>query len=109
MASPIFVVDSSPAVRRMVEQISTLEGFEVVGFQDGPAALEAARRSAPSLIIADYHLDNMTFSGFCKEINKLDNLTETVSHFVGEPGRFPGRKSSAHAGCQSLPEETVSI
>ncbi|NJL18029.1 MAG: hypothetical protein HC938_13475 [Nitrospira sp.] len=61
----------------MVEQISFPEGFEVVGFQDGPAALEAARRSAPSLIIADYHLDNMTFSGFCKEINKLDNLTET--------------------------------
>lgn len=77
MASPIFVVDSSPAVRRMVEQISTPEGFEVVGFQDGPAALEAARQSSPSLIIADYHLDNMTFSGFCKEINKLDNLTET--------------------------------
>lgn len=78
MPSPIFVVDSSPAVRRMVEQISIPEGFEVVGFQDGPAALEAARRSTPSLIIADYHLDNMTFSGFCKEINKLDNLTETA-------------------------------
>ena len=53
MASPIFVVDSSPAVRRLVEQISIPEGFEVVGFQDGPAALEAARRSSPSLIIAD--------------------------------------------------------
>jgi len=78
MPSPIFVVDSSPAVRRMVEQISIPEGFEVVGFQDGPAALEAARQSTPSLIIADYHLDNMTFSGFCKEINKLDNLTETA-------------------------------
>lgn len=77
MPSAIFIVDSSPAVRRMVEQISTPEGFEVVGFQDGPAALEAARRISPALIIADYHLDNMTFSGFCKEINKLDNLTET--------------------------------
>ncbi len=77
MPSPIFIVDSSPAVRRMVEQISIPEGFEVVGFQDGPAALEAARRNTPLLIIADYHLDNMTFSGFCKEINKLDNLTET--------------------------------
>lgn len=77
MASSIFIVDSSPAVRRMVEEISTPEGFEVVGFQDGPAALEAARRISPALIIADYHLDNMTFSGFCKEVNKLDHLTET--------------------------------
>lgn len=77
MASSIFVVDSSPAVRRIVEEISAPEGFDVAGFQDGPAALDAARRNNPSLIIADYHLDNMTFSGFCKEINKLDHLTDT--------------------------------
>ncbi len=48
-----------------------------MGFQDGPAALEAARRMSPNLIIADYHLENMTFSGFCKEVHKLDNLAET--------------------------------
>jgi CheY-like chemotaxis protein len=89
MASPIFVVDSSPAVRRLVEQISTPEGFEVLGFQDGPAALEAARRSAPSLIIADYQLDNMTFSGFCKEINKLDNLAETSLVSLVNPADHP--------------------
>ncbi|HKQ34650.1 MAG TPA: response regulator [Nitrospiraceae bacterium] len=77
MPSTIFVVDSSPAVRRLVEQISKPEGCEVVGFQDGPAALEAARRMSPNLIIADYHLENMTFSGFCKEVHKLDNLAET--------------------------------
>jgi DNA-binding response OmpR family regulator len=75
--STIFVIDSSPAVRRMVEQISTPEGFEVVGFQDGPTALEAARKKSPHLIIADYHLDNMTFSGFCKEVHKIDNLADT--------------------------------
>lgn len=77
MPSSIFVVDSSPAVRRLVEQTSIPEGFEVVGFNDGPAALAAAKQGNPSLIIVDYYLENMTFSGFCKEINKLDNLTET--------------------------------
>jgi CheY-like chemotaxis protein len=77
VASTIFVVDSSPAVRRLVEQISKPEGCDVVGFQDGPTALEAARRMSPNLIIADYHLENMTFSGFCKEVHKLDNLAET--------------------------------
>ena len=77
MASTIFVVDSSPAVRRLVEHISKQEGCEVLGFQDGPTALDAARRMSPNLIIADYHLENMTFSGFCKEVHKLDNLAET--------------------------------
>lgn len=89
MPSPIFVVDSSPAVRRMVEQISTPEGFEVVGFHDGPTALKAARQNTPSLIIADYHLDNMTFSGFCKEINKSDNLTETLLISLINPADHP--------------------
>jgi len=77
VASTIFVVDSSPAVRRLVEHISRQEGCEVQGFQDGPAALQAARQTSPNLIIADYHLENMTFSGFCKEVYKLDNLAET--------------------------------
>jgi DNA-binding response OmpR family regulator len=77
VASTIFVVDSSPAVRRLVEHISKQEGCEVLGFQDGPAALDAARRTSPNLIIADYHLENITFSGFCKEVHKLDNLAET--------------------------------
>lgn len=89
MPSPIFVVDSSPAVRRMVEQISIPEGFKVVGFQDGPAALEAARKNTPSLIIADYHLENMTFSGFCKEINKLDSLAETFLISLINPADHP--------------------
>ena len=89
MASTIFVIDSSPAVRRMVEQISTPAGYDVVGFQDGPAALEAARKLSPNLIITDYHLDNMTFSGFCKEVHKLDNLTDTyIVALTGATDKF---------------------
>jgi len=87
--STIFIIDSSPAVRRMVEQISTPEGYDVIGFQDGPTALEAARKQGPNLIIADYHLENMTFSGFCKEVHKLDTLSETlIISLVGAADRL---------------------
>lgn len=89
MSAPIFIVDSSPAVRRLVEQISTPEGFDVQGFQDGPAALEAARRTKPALIIADYHLDRMTFSGFCREIHKLEHLSETRLVSLINPADHP--------------------
>ena len=77
MASSIFVIDSSPAVRRLVEQISKQEGCEAQGFQDASTALQAARTTSPNFIIVDYHLENMTFSGFCKEVYKLDSLAET--------------------------------
>ncbi len=78
MGSTIFVIDNSPAVQRMVEQLSASDGHRVVGFHDGPSALEAARAQSPALIIADYHLEQMTFSGFCKEIGRQDNLAETL-------------------------------
>src|SRR5262245_49734862 len=73
----------------MVEQISTPVGYDVVGFQDGPAALEAARKLSPNLIITDYHLDNMTFSGFCKEVHKLDTLSDTyIIALTGASDKF---------------------
>jgi CheY-like chemotaxis protein len=102
MSSSIFIVDSSPAVRRMVEQISTPEGYEVIGFQDGPAALEAARRISPTLIIADYHLDNMTFSGFCKEVNKLDHLTETYLISLVDAGDRPDENHLRSLGVKAF-------
>lgn len=101
MPSPIFIVDSSPAVRRLVEQISAPEGFDVVGFHDGPAALEAARRASPSLIIADYNLANMTFSGFCREITKLDHLTETQLISLINPADRPDEQHLRSLGVKA--------
>ncbi len=102
MSSSIFIVDSSPAVRRMVEETSTSEGFNVVGFQDGPTALEAARRISPALIIADYHLDNMTFSGFCKEVHKLDHLTDTYLISLIDPADRPDESHLRNLGVKAF-------
>ncbi len=102
MSSTIFIVDSSPAVRRMVEQISTPEGYDVVGFEDGPAALEAARQMSPELIIADYHLENITFSGFCKEVHKLDNLSETYIISLVSPADRPDESHLRSLGVKAF-------
>ena len=102
MPSPIFVVDSSPAVRRLVEQLSAPEGFEVMGFQDGPTALEAARQMHPALIIADYQLSNITFSGFCKEIHKIDHLAETSLISLVNPADHPDEKHLRTLGVKAF-------
>ena len=102
MPSPIFVVDSSPAVRRLVEQLSAPEGIEVMGFQDGPAALEAARQMNPALIIADYQLNNITFSGFCKEIHKLEHLAETSLISLVNPADHPDEKQLRALGVKAF-------
>ncbi|MGH7206169.1 MAG: response regulator [Nitrospiraceae bacterium] len=73
MASCLFLIDSSPAVRRLVEQASSAEGYEVTAFDDGPSALDAAKRLLPELIIADYHLDGIKFTDFCEELDRLES------------------------------------
>jgi CheY-like chemotaxis protein len=73
----------------MVEQISTPQGYEVVGFSDGPTALDAARRQTPNVIIVDYHLENITFSGFCKELRKHDSLADTQIVSLVNPADGP--------------------
>lgn len=77
MASRLFIVDSSPAVHRMVEQASGSEGYDVTAFKDGVSALDAAVRLAPDVIIADYHLEGMAFTSFCSELKKNDQLAST--------------------------------
>lgn len=84
MGARLFVIDGSPAVRRLVEQVSTTEGYEVHAFQDGPSALQAAKTLAPKTVIADFHLDKITFSSFCKELGKLDSGHEpSIVSLVG--------------------------
>jgi DNA-binding response OmpR family regulator len=102
VSTTIFIVDSSPAVRRIVEQISTPQGYEVVGFSDGPTALEAARRHTPNLIIVDYHLDNITFSGFCKELRKHDNLADTHIVSLVNPADGPDESRLRSLGVKAF-------
>jgi len=73
MASCLFIIDISPAVRRLVEQASSEEGYEVTAFDDGPSALHAAKRLRPELIIADYHLEGIKFTNFCEELDTLES------------------------------------
>ena len=77
MASRLFIVDSSPAVHRVVEQASGSEGYDVTAFKDARSALDAAGRLMPDIIIADYHLDGMAFTSFCSELKKSDRLAST--------------------------------
>ncbi len=74
MESHLFVIDNSPAIRRLVEQAATGEGFKVLAFSDGPAALAEAERVKPSIILADYHLEGVTFTTFCDKLGTLEVL-----------------------------------
>ncbi len=78
MESSLFVIDSSPAIRRLVEKAAEHGGYQVKAFSDGPTALEEASRLKPQIIIADYHLEGLTFTTFCEKLNELDLIPDTL-------------------------------
>lgn len=45
----------------------------MTAFDDGPSALDAAKRLRPELIIADYHLEGIKFTDFCEELDGLES------------------------------------
>ncbi len=74
----LYVIDSSPAIRRLVEQAASTEGFEVTAYSDGPSALDEAGRAAPRMIIADFHLEGITFTTFCDKLSDLNLIPSTM-------------------------------
>lgn len=65
------IVDDSPVIRRVASRILTDLGFSVVEAEDGPSALEKARREIPDVMLVDWHLGSMTGLEFLEEFNKL--------------------------------------
>src|SRR5262249_4837138 len=58
----ILVVDDSPAVRRLVADTLSRQGFHVVAAENGRIGLERALSEPPDLLITDYDMPEM--SGF---------------------------------------------
>jgi DNA-binding NarL/FixJ family response regulator len=53
----VFCVDDTPQMRRMLEQMLTLDDFEVVGLApSGEAALEAIVEADPDVVVIDYKM-----------------------------------------------------
>jgi len=76
VASTILVVDDEESMRDMLTRYLSAEGFTVETAGDGPAALAAARRLQPDLIVLDVMLPGM--DGF----EVLRRLRETSQVYV---------------------------
>jgi CheY-like chemotaxis protein len=77
MGSRLFLIDGSPAVQRLIEQAIAGECLEMRAFRRAHPALEAARRQKPDLVVADYHLEDMTFAQFCEALRTTEGCTGT--------------------------------
>jgi two-component system response regulator MprA len=64
----VLVVDDDPPLRRMLARTLTAEGFEVTVAADGGAALLAAERSAPDVIVLDVAMPAIDGLSVCRRL-----------------------------------------
>jgi two-component system, OmpR family, response regulator MprA len=68
MAERVLVVDDDAPVRRMLERSLRAEGFAVEAAADGGAALVAAERSAPDLVVLDVAMPGLDGIAVCRRM-----------------------------------------
>lgn len=64
----VLVVDDDRSLRRMLERTLTAEGFEVTVAADGGAALVAAERAAPDVIVLDVAMPALDGLSVCRRL-----------------------------------------
>lgn len=76
MRTKILIVDDEADILTLLEYNLDKAGFEVISAQDGPEALDLAKKEKPRLIILDIMLPSMEGTEVCKIIKK----DEATSH-----------------------------
>jgi two-component system response regulator MprA len=92
----VLVVDDDPPLRRMLQRTLTAEGFEVTVAGDGGAALVAAERSAPDLIVLDVAMPVLDGLAVCRRL-RAKGLPTPILMLTARDA-VPDRVSGLEAG-----------
>jgi len=92
----VLVVDDDPPLRRMLERTLAAEGFEVTLAADGGAALVAAERSAPDLIVLDVAMPVLDGLAVCRRLR--DKGLSTPILMLTARDAVPDRVAGLEAG-----------
>ncbi|HUK56023.1 MAG TPA: response regulator [Nitrospiria bacterium] len=76
MAKKLLVVDSNLAIQKLVEYNLSREKFEVTCLNDGLSALDLLAQIDPDLILADFHLEGISFVRFCEKVKQKQTSKE---------------------------------
>jgi CheY-like chemotaxis protein len=77
MPYKVYLADDSITIQKVVELTLSEEDFEVTAFSDGESALDAARKAAPDIILADIvmpRMDGYQLSQAIKQDPALKNI-----------------------------------
>ncbi|MGZ4174173.1 MAG: response regulator transcription factor [Solirubrobacteraceae bacterium] len=93
----VLVVDDDPPLRRMLERTLAAEGFNVTVAADGGAALVAAERAAPDVIVLDVAMPGIDGLAVCRRLRAKGLATPIIMLTARDavPDRVAGLEAGA--------------
>ncbi len=93
----VLVVDDDPPLRRMLERTLAAEGFSVTVAADGGAALVAAERAAPDVIVLDVAMPGVDGLAVCRRLRAKGLATPIIMLTARDavPDRVAGLEAGA--------------
>jgi two-component system response regulator MprA len=93
----VLVVDDDPPLRRMLERTLAAEGFSVTVAGDGGAALVAAERAAPDVIVLDVAMPGIDGLAVCRRLRAKGLSTPIIMLTARDavPDRVAGLEAGA--------------
>jgi two-component system, OmpR family, KDP operon response regulator KdpE len=86
MAARILIVDDEPNIIGTVAPLLRARGYEVLSAMTGRAALEAAERDKPDLIVLDLGLPDINGVEVCREVRKTQSVPILILSARGAEG-----------------------
>lgn len=95
----IILADDNTDLRDYVRRLLTGQGYVVEAFADGEAALQAARRRRPDLVLSDIMMPHLDGLGLLAQLRQDDSLRDLpvilLSARAGEEARVEGLDAGA--------------
>lgn len=101
MSARILHVEDNPANRMIVRDLLEFQGYQVVDVLDGEAALAAAERERPDLILMDVQLPRISGLEATRRIKARDDLRGIPIVAVTSFALGGDDQKAAEAGCDA--------
>ncbi|QUW01644.1 response regulator [Chloracidobacterium sp. MS 40/45] len=76
MSAKVLIAEDDPASRKLLQVWLSHDGYEITSVDNGKAALEAARRVLPDLVLSDVMMPEMDGFALCRELRADPYLGE---------------------------------
>src|SRR5262245_22927377 len=98
----ILIAEDSPDIRALVELLLQAEGHEITAVTDGRAAVEAARRGRPDLVLMDLSLPLLSGWEAARQIRSDPTTAEIPILAVTAHAMQGDRERAIAAGCNGF-------